>query len=250
MTALLTMQNLNASSLPTQAEQKPENPFLNILFNVILPIVILNKGGEYTSPQNALLIALAFPISYGIYDLIQRRKINYISILGLLNVLLTGGFALSGLSGDWFAIKEAGFPLLVGSFVLASAFTKKPFIETLFLNPQVVKVDLILQKLEETQNVQDFKNHLRNATLWLSSSFLLSAVLNFILAIRIFEPIDSSLSAEEATSVINEQIAQMTLWSYPVIMVPSILFLIGIMWYLFHGIREHTGLKTEEFMKT
>lgn len=212
--------------------------------------MILNKGGQYTSPQNTLIIALAFPITYGIYDLVQRKKINYISILGLLNVLLTGGFALSGLSGNWFALKEAGFPLLVGSFVLASAFTKKPFIETLFLNPQVVKVDLILQKLEETQKTLAFKKHLRTSTLWLSSSFLLSAALNLILAIRIFEPIDPALPADQVTAIINEQIAQMTLWSYPMIMIPSILFLVGIMWYLFKGIRQQTGLRTEEFMNT
>lgn len=250
MTAFVTMQNQTPSAPVFQKEQKPENPFLNIIFNVALPIFILNKGGEYATPQNTLLIALAFPIVYGIYDLIQRKKVNYISILGLLNVLLTGGFALTGLSGNWFALKEAGFPLLVGSFVLASAFTKKPFIETLFLNPQVVKVELILQKLEESQSTLDFKKHLRTSTLWLSSSFLLSAALNFALAIRIFEPIDSSLPPEKVTTIINEQIAQMTLWSYPVIMIPSILFLVGIMWHLFKGIRLHTGLKTEEFIKS
>ncbi|MFP5519015.1 MAG: VC0807 family protein [Bdellovibrionia bacterium] len=230
-------------------QTKPENPFLNILFNVLLPIMILNKGGQYVTPVQALLLALAFPISYGIYDLIQRKKFNYISLLGLLNVLLTGGFAISGLSGSWFALKEAGFPLLVGGFVLASAFTKKPFIETLFLNPQVVKVDLIEEKLKERNLNQEFHAHLKSATLWLASSFLLSAVLNFILAVRIFTPIDSQLPEDQKSALINQQIADMTMWSYPVIMIPSILFLIGIMIYLFRGIRQHTGLTTEEIMQ-
>lgn len=230
-------------------QNKPENPFLNILFNVVIPIFILNKGGQYVDPVAGLLLALAFPIAYGIYDLYLRRKVNYISILGLLNVLLTGGFALSGLSGSWFAIKEAGFPLLVGAFVLASAFTSKPFVQTLFLNPQVVRVDLIEERLKMHHKNAEFHHHLRSATLWLASSFLLSAALNFILAIRIFTPIDASTSPEQAQVIINQQIADMTAWSYPVIMVPSILFLVGIMWYLFRGIRHHTGLTTEEIMQ-
>ena len=124
-------------------EMKQENSWMNLIFNIILPVLILNKLTKYLGPLNALLLALAFPLCYGIYDLIKRKKVNAFSALGLINVSVTGGLALLGIHGFWFAVKEAAFPTLVGLFVFGSAFSKKPFIESIFLNPGVMKVDLL-----------------------------------------------------------------------------------------------------------
>src|SRR5690606_8442337 len=117
---------------------KQENGLFNILFNILFPILILNNLSERFGAFNTLILALAFPIGYGIYDGVSRKKINFFSILGFLNTLLTGGLAVLALEGIWFAIKEAGFPLLIGVFVLGSAFTSKPFIKTMFLNPHII----------------------------------------------------------------------------------------------------------------
>ena len=154
-----------------------------------------------------------------------------------------------GLNGFWFAVKEAAFPALVGCFVLGSAFTKRPFIETLFLNPSIMKVELLEERLKERNKQKDFHDHMRRATNWLSLSFVFSAVLTFILARRIFINIDPSLSPEAQSLMLNDQIAQMTTWSMAVIMVPSVIFLLGIFWYLMRGIKEYADLKTEELMR-
>lgn len=231
-----------------QTVQK-ENSFLNLLFNIVLPVLILNKLSEHLGPLAALLLALAFPLGYGAYDLITRRKFNAFSLLGLLNVSLTGGLALMGLNGFWFAVKEAAFPALVGLFVLGSAFTKKPFIETLFLNPSVMKLSLLEARLQERGTTASFHQHMRRATFWLSLSFVFSAILNFVLAQRIFTNIDPALTAEAQSLVLNDQIAKMTTWSMIVIMVPSIVFLMGIFWYLMRGIKNYTGLGTDELLQ-
>jgi hypothetical protein len=228
---------------------KQENGFANLIFNIFLPIFILNKLSDQLGPLKALILALLFPLGYGIYDLIKRKKTNFFSILGLFNVLLTGGLALFHLNGFWFAVKEAAFPSLVGAFVFGSAFTKKPFIETLFLNPNLIKVDLLETRLEENGYRSEFHQHMRMATMLLALSFAFSAVLNFILARRIFIDIDLAL-AEEAQSLIrNEQIADMTFWSMIIIMGPSILFLMGIFWYLMTGIKKYAGLSTTEVIR-
>ncbi|MEK2645664.1 VC0807 family protein [Bdellovibrio sp. BCCA] len=226
-----------------------ENGLLNLIFNIVLPVLILNKLSKFIGPLAALLLALAFPLGYGAYDLVKRKKANAFSALGLLNVLLTGGLALLGLHGFWFAVKEAAFPTLVGLFVFGSAFTKRPFIETLFLNPSVMKVDLLEQRLAEHGKQAEFHEHMRKATLWLSLSFVFSAVCNFVLARRIFINIDTTLSPEAQSLVLNDQIATMTTWSMAIIMVPSILFLLGIFWYLMRGIKQYAGLSTEELLK-
>lgn len=235
--------------MSNQENPKKENSFLNLLFNIILPVLILNKLSKVIGPFWALILALAFPLGYGAYDLIQRKKINAFSALGLLNVLLTGGLALLGLHGFWFAVKEAAFPALVGLFVLGSAFTKKPFIETLFLNPTLMKVDLLEERLQQNGKKTEFHEHMRKATIWLSLSFAFSAICNFVLARRIFINIDTTLPAETQNTLLNEQIAEMTTWSMAIIMIPSMIFLMGIFWYLMRGVKEYSGMSTEELLK-
>ncbi len=242
-------QSPSELSPPAKPLPKQESGMANLIFNIFLPIFILNKLSDRLGPLNALILALVFPLGYGIYDLIQRKKTNFFSILGLLNVLLTGGLALFNLSGFWFAVKEAAFPSLVGAFVFGSAFTKRPFIETLFLNPNLMKVDLLESRLEERGHRSEFHQHMRTATMLLALSFAFSAILNFVLAQRIFTDIDITLAEEAQSLARNKQIADMTFWSMIVIMGPSILFLLGIFWYLMKGIQKYAGLSTSEVIR-
>lgn len=228
---------------------KNENAFLNLLFNILLPILILNKGSEMLGALAALGLALLFPIAYGLYDLAQRRKVNMFSIIGLLNVSLTGGLAVSGLGGFWFALKEAVFPLIIGVFVAGSALTKKPLIQTLVINPQAMKWELIEQKLHELGREHDFLLLLRRSTWLLAGSFLVSAVLNFVLAQKIFLPMDPLMPQPDQAQLLNQQIAEMTGTSFVVIMIPSMLMLIGIMFYLFRGMTKATGLSLQEMIR-
>jgi hypothetical protein len=229
-------------------KQKPENSLLNILFNIVIPILILNKGSKVLGSVWGLIIALAFPLSYGIYDHIKRKKTNAISVLGLLNVGITGSLALLQLHGIWFAIKEAAFPLLVGAFVFGSAFSKNPFISTLFLNPQLIDVDKLKARLAEKHTEGEFHQLLKRSTLWISLSFVFSAICNFVLAVRIFGPIDGALDSEAQALILNEQIAQMTTWSMAVIVLPSIIFLVGIFLYLTKGMQRLSGLTEDELL--
>ena len=101
---------------------KQENPFWNFLFNIIIPIAILNNSDKFgdNGPLIALVLALAFPIGYSVRDIIVSGKPNMIAILGLLNVVFTGGLALLEVEGIWFAVKEAAFPAVIG--VAVSSF--------------------------------------------------------------------------------------------------------------------------------
>lgn len=243
------MTAIDSANRTQEPSQKTENAFLNLAFNIVIPVVILNKCSALWGALPALLLALLFPISYGLYDILRRKKINFFSILGLLNVGVTGGLALTGLGGIWFAVKEAAFPALIGLFVAGSAFTNKPFIRTLVLNPQAMNWPLVDEKLKALQRESDFLQLLKNATFLLSGSFAISAFLNFWLAIRIFVPLDPLLSAEEKSVHLNEQIAQMTSVSMGVIFVPSVIILMGILFYLFRGITKTTGLSLQEILK-
>lgn len=225
----------------------------NILFNIIIPVVILNqisKRGGPNGPTIAVIVALLFPLGYGLRDYFTSHKRNWISVLGILNILMTGGLALFHLGGIYFAIKEAAFPLIIGLAVLGTTFGRRSLIEILLYNPQFFRVDLVDERLK-TQNCEnEFRSHLRQATYFLAGSFFFSAAMNFGLARLIFQPIESTLSETERAVVLNQQISQMTWLSFLVIALPSMVFLAGIIWYLMSGIKKMTGLRFEELVRS
>ncbi len=212
--------------------ESKENPLLNLVINILLPVMILNKGAKYMDARWTLLIALCFPLIYGLQDYIRRKHKNYVSLLGIVNILLTGGLALMSLKGIWFCFKEASLPLFLGILVVFSAWTKNPAARMMFCNPQVMNMALIEERLTALMKQSEFLVLLKRTTLWLSISFFISSIMNFILAYNIFVDIDPSLATGAHDQVLNEQIARMTWMGFAVIALPLMLFS-GTLVYLF-----------------
>ncbi|WP_313901637.1 VC0807 family protein, partial [Leclercia adecarboxylata] len=105
--------------------------------SILIPSLILMKlSGEHRlGADGALLLALAFPLGWGLWELAKYRKFNWIALLGLISVVLTGGIGLLQLDTQWLAVKEAAVPGLIGIAVLASTRTRYPLIRTLLYNP-------------------------------------------------------------------------------------------------------------------
>lgn len=199
------------------------------------------SDAEQLGASGALIIALTFPLGWGIFELLKYRKFNFIALLGLISVLLTGGIGLLELDAKWLAVKEAAIPGLIGIAILISAYTPYPLIRTLLYNPRVLHVEKIESKLLELGNTDMFERRLLNATYLLSSTFLFSAVMNYILATWI-------VTSPSGTAAFNEELGQMTLLSYPVIAIPSTLMMFAILYYLWRTIDNLTGFKLEEIM--
>src|SRR3954470_20819493 len=100
---------------PLAAHPKPENLFLNLACNVAIPTAIMSwaSGPRALGPKGGLVVALLFPLVYGIHDFAQRRRFNFISAIGFVSVLVTGGFGLMKLDGFWFAVKDGVLPALI-----------------------------------------------------------------------------------------------------------------------------------------
>jgi len=225
------------------APKQKRNSMLDLLLSIILPAIILMKfsTSEYLGASGGLLVALAFPLSWGLFELIKHRKFNFIALLGLISILLTGGIGLLELDIKWLAIKEAAVPGLIGIVVLGSVFTPYPLVRTLLYNPAVMNIKLIEENLEQANNRHIFEARLMKATFLVAGSFAFSAVMNFILAKTI-------VKSPAGTQAFNEELGQLTLYSYPVIAVPSMLMMLGILYYLWRSIHELTGLKLEEVL--
>lgn len=226
---------------------------MNLLIDILLPVMILNKLSPYLGergPLLALLLAVALPLGHGLYDFVRERKINWLSLLGLLNVLLTGGFALMKLEGFWFAVKEASFPALIGIFVFISTFTKKPLFSFFLNQPGIFSMDLIQQKLEERNNQEGFQQLIRKCTLFFSGTFFISAFLNFVLAIRVFKEIPIGLSENEKADLLNSQIADMTWMGYVIIALPLMVITTTLFYYCLRSLSKLTDLTLNELMNT
>lgn len=242
---------LENSSRDAKTPPPRENLFLNLGFNLFIPILLLNKGkawfGAYLEPYfdnvavPVLLIALAFPIGYFAYDYFKRSKYNIFSVLGLVSVLLTGGIGIFSIPTQWFAVKEAGIPFLLGVVVLVSLKTPFPVVRTLLFNPEVIDVGKVRKHLAAHGRENAFEQLLARCTLLLAASFFLSAALNYFLARRI-------VVSPSGSDAFNSEVSQMMAWSWPIIVIPCMLLMMLAMWKLFTGIKNMTGLEVEEIL--
>lgn len=225
----------------SDGKQKQENPWISLIFNIVLPTIVLTKfsGSESLGPAKGLLFSLSFPLFYGIFDLAKRRKYNFISILGFVSILLTGGLGLLQISGFWFAVKEASIPLLIGLFLLGSMKTKKPLIRMFFYNDTLLNVNLIDDHLTKSGGKSEFEKLMTNCSYLVVTSFLLSAMINFILAYFI-------IKGEPGTAEFNKQLGFMNAVSFPVILVFCTGLLFFALWRLVKGLTTLTGLTTEQ----
>lgn len=226
---------------------KRENMLVNLAINILIPVLILKKGHAWLpalSPAQVLTVALLFPIVYFLYDLYLRRKYNFISILGFVSILLTGGIGLLQLNPVWIAVKEAGLPAVIGLAVLLSTKSRYPLVRTFLYNKELIEVEKIDRALAERSTRDAFDRLLGNCTWLLAGSFLVSAVLNFVLARLLV----TTSPAEDAV-VFNNELSNLAMWSWPVIVIPCMIVMGFALWKLLAGIKDLTGLELEEVFK-
>ncbi|WP_100656448.1 VC0807 family protein [Alteromonas flava] len=228
----------------SQSAEKPNNGFFgNLIFNIIIPVVIMSyaSSDEWLGPAWSIVAALSFPIGYGLWDLKASGKVNAFSILGIVSVLLTGGISLLELPAEYIAIKEAAIPAIIGLAVIITQYSHKPLVKILVLNDQIINWPHLNQVLHEKGKTEEFEKKVAVSSYIVASSFFLSAVLNYVLAKVI-------LVSPPGTTEYTEELGRMTALSYPVIVIPSMILLITALWYLFAQIKKITGEDIEDFL--
>jgi len=230
-----------------KAETKPrrvqERPLLSLGLNFILPAIILTRfsGAGQLGPVNALLVALAFPFAYGLYDFYRRRSLNAFSALGFVGILLTGGIGLLRLDPAWIAVKEAGIPLLIGLGVIASIWAKSSFVKTMLMG--AMDEEKVNEALKRQGNEAAFEKRVVQASYVFAGSFFLSAVLNYVLARLI-------VVSQPGTSAFAQELGRMTALSFPVITIPVLLVVAFDVYFLVSGITKMTGLDWKEILRS
>ena len=252
------------SDAPAQTpppRQQQENPLMNILINVLIPVVALGvlskSSGEgllgflHLGPVKGMLIAVALPLGYGIWFLIKHRKLNFFSILGVVSILLTGGLTIYLWNEDGtvkanapmlFALKEAAIPLIFGVTILLSWWSKNPLVKVFLFNPDVFDVPKIEKHVAEKGTQNDFRKLLFEGNLWMGLSFFISTVMNFFLAMHFLSGATGSREAY------NAAVGKLTGWGFLVIGLPIMVILVIIMIRLVKKLEAITGLSRDDII--
>lgn len=225
------------------ADAGKPNPLVELTITLIVPALILMKlsGPEDLGAANALVLALSFPLAWGVRDFWKRRKVNLFAALGVVSTILTGGIGLLELDAQWLAVKEAAVPGLIGLAVLASTYTRYPLVKTILLNPAIIDVAGLQERLAAHGASKVFEARLLRATWMLGGTFFFSSAMNYFLARYI-------VVSPAGTPAFNEELGRLTLLSYPFIALPSMVMMMLLIYYLSRATRELTGLSFTEFL--
>ncbi|KZN44347.1 VC0807 family protein [Pseudoalteromonas luteoviolacea] len=224
-----------------KADKKQSGMFSQLLFNIIIPVVVLTRlsGEDSLGPTLGIIVALAFPVGFGLWERNKTGKFNFISGLGIVSVLLTGGISLLELDAKYIAIKEALIPGIIGIAIVVSQYTKYPLLKTMMFNDNIMDIKKIESALEQAGNTEKLSKVQVVASNILAASFFLSSVLNYVLAKMI-------VVSPAGTEAYNSELGRMTALSYPVIVLPTMIIFFIALYYLLTSLRKLTGLTVEE----
>jgi len=254
---------MTEESKNSKSSQPEENPLMNILINVLAPVLILSwmskeEGKFYhLGPMWAMLAALALPVAYFIYHFVKYRKANTFSIVGILSVLLTGLITLYIWSDDspehrakaalFFGMKEAIFPLILGSLFLITHKAKTPMFNTFIYNDGIFEVRKIESIVQNKAKHADYNKLLWTSTLLFFGSFLLSSGLNLAVAFYYLSDLDPT--AIDWKIQYNDGIAKITGIGALIIAAPLLIIGGFILFRLINGLKKITDLELEQIIR-
>ncbi len=232
------------ATAPAATAKNQPHPLLDMALTVILPSIVLESLSkpERLGPAWALGVALLIPLGFGIWCFKNKRGLNFFSIFGLVAIIVTGGLGLLSLNAQWFAAKEALFPIFLGLAFPLSHWFGKPLVTDLLLNPQVINHRTLHKALDTNEKHSAFALLMRNASWGMAGTMFLSAVANYALAVRLIggkEP-----GGEEYVKAIGKLNWMGTL----VIGIPMVAITFVLLIWLLRRVSQITGLDRDDLL--
>jgi intracellular septation protein A len=239
----MTQTSDHIETQPQPNPEKKENILVNILLNIVIPTVIMTKfsGADDLGPKWAIVVALAFPILYGISDFRRSSKVNLFSAIGVISIFLTGGISLLELDAKYIAIKEASIPGILGLATLISINSRYPLVKIFLYNDKILQIEKVNNALKHFDNETAFQSALNTASYLVAASFFLSSALNYGLAKYL-------LVSPPGSEAYTQELGKMTALSFPVIAVPATVVMMVALFHLFSSIKKLTYLELEDIL--
>ena len=132
-------------------------------------------------------------------------------------------------------------PFLIGLAVLISEKTKRPLVREFLYNDQVINVAKVDAVLEERGNRSEFDRLLRRSGHLLVLTFLVSGLLNFLVARWV-------IKSPSGTEAFNAEFARLHLIDFVFATIPTMAMMMFALFRLFGGIKRLTGLEAEDIL--
>lgn len=242
---------------------KGTQSLLNVLLSVLAPVMVLDhcsaSGAEFwqLGTTAAMCVALALPLGFGVWTFTQSRKVEPLTLFGLLGTILTGVVTIYANTGGgeairpdtpwWYAAKEATIPLLLCGAVMVTARRQDSLLRVLLYSDSLFDIPTIEKQVAENNQQTGYDTLLWRSSLFLGLSLVVSAVGNFILSLYFLLPVLEQPAAQQALEY-NYAVGRMTWWGYLVIGVPLLITLIIVIRHLISRLEILTGLDRDRLM--
>ena len=110
-----------ATTTATTPPRPAANVWVELLVTIVAPSLVLMQGNPLMGALPTLLVALALPLGWGLWQVQHKRSFGLMASIGVVSTLLTGGIGLMELDAKWLAVKEAAVPAALGLVVAGSA---------------------------------------------------------------------------------------------------------------------------------
>ncbi len=209
--------------------------------NVIIPSLIMSfmSDENLLGPHYAFLIALLLPLSYGIYYLSVEKRYSVFSIIGLISILLTGGFGFMELSHGWMISKETAIPAVIGVVILLTGYMKRPFISVIL--DEVLDMESVKKDYKKKGKEKMLSRHIDQANTLFSIIFFIGAILNLVLSLTL-------LASDPGTPEYASEVGRLAALSFPAIVLPIIILLTIVFAILAGNIEKSTGNDIMDYM--
>lgn len=236
---------------------------LNVLLSVLAPVLVLDHCST-TGPgllelgtTRAMVLALALPLGCGVWMFIERRRLDPITLFGLMGTILTGVITIYANTGDgsairpdtpwWYAAKEALIAALLGGAMLVTARRRDSMLRLFLYSDSLFDVGRIEKRIAEKELQQPYEALLWRSAAYTALSLFCSALANFCLALYFLLPVLDQ-PADRQVLQYNYAVSSMTWWGYLIIGVPLMITLILVMRYLLRRLGELTRLSRDELL--
>lgn len=208
---------------------------LQFIVSFVIPIIILTRFSSESSlgPTKGLLLALAFPVAFEIYNVRKRKKFSMFSLLAIGGIIVTGAISLLGLSEGWLAIRRAVPYFAMGAAILISIQIKHPILNALL--SKMMNMDMVASQARKKKTLTELERGINKAGYILSGVFFIIAIASYILT-RVV------IVSETGTAGFNAEYARLRILSLPIISLPLLVGFTYALLYLTKSIEKLTGL--------
>ncbi len=208
----------------------------------MIPLVILTRfsGEAQLGATKGLLLALAFPVAYELYNVRRRRKLSMVSVLAIGGILVTGAISLLGLSEGWLAVRRSVPYFAMSLAVLISMGLKRPLLSLLL--PHILDMKKVEVAAKKKQVSDILAKRIQRAGLLLGGVLLAIGIISFVLTKIV-------IMSEVGTSGFNQEYARLRLWSLMATTLPLFIGMTGVIFYLARSIEKLTDRDIDDLMK-